>query len=53
MKGMIGTFESIANNPFSRLLLKKTMNYCEISLDGPETFVEVAELGPTIISMIF
>ena len=29
MEGMIGTFESIANNPFSRLLLKKTMNYCE------------------------
>lgn len=29
MGGMIGTFENIANNPLSRILLKKTMNYCQ------------------------
>jgi hypothetical protein len=29
MEGMIGTFETIANHPLSRILLEKTMNYCQ------------------------
>jgi len=29
MEGMIGTFKGIANNPLSKLLLKKTLDYCE------------------------
>lgn len=29
LESMINTFESIANNPFSRLLLKKTLEHCE------------------------
>ena len=29
MEGMIGTFEAIANNPISRLLLRKTLDYCQ------------------------
>lgn len=29
MEGMIGTFEAIANNPLSRLLLKKSLDYCQ------------------------
>jgi len=29
MEGMIGTFKTIANHPLSRILLEKTMNYCQ------------------------